>query len=200
MTSSLSTIWSKTKAWATKPATYITFASALCTTPLAFAGNLYFDLSNNVFAAKYAAEQKMNPVNYSGGLMLTEDNGSLYNLGMYTSGKMKNTENIYGGLGGRFYYVNAKSFDDFQALAFGGFINIGLPFPNFSVDVELYIAPSITTFKVADGFTDLNFKVNYEMFENAKLYIGLRDTEIHFEDSRDYTFADGLYLGMMIDI
>ena len=163
------------------------------------ATELEFNLSGDSIAAKIEAAQKENTFNYSARALVTDDDGYLVSATVFSTGKLQAAENVYGGLGVRAYHVDPDS-ESFQALALGGFIDVALPIQGVSIDAELYLAPSITINEDYDGFSEIFVRAKYQLFDNAKIFAGLRDIEADFDGGGEITLIDGLYLGFEIDM
>ena len=144
------------------------------------------------------ASRTENRVNGSAGFMLTEDRGDLFFAGLYNSAKAAGAENIYGGFGVRVYHLDLDA-EDLQALGAGVFGVAGLPVEGLTVDAELYYSPSLAITDDADGFLDFSLNLNYQLFENSQIFIGLRNVEVQ-ESQRDFTIDDDIYIGFKIDL
>ena len=172
----------------------------LCCSSAAFSSSLIVDANGDSFGATLEAAQRENRFNVSAGFLTTEDKGNLFNLGMFTTGKLNGVDNIYGGLGVRLYYADLENAEDTESLALGGFLDIGLPIPELSVTTHLFYAPSITTTRNYESLIDFSARVNYKVFENAEVFVGLRDIEVADENSNDLTINDGLFVGFELDL
>lgn len=127
--------------------------------------------------------------------MLTDDNGEVYAFTARTQGQLADRSPVKGGFGGRVYHASPDSGDSIQALGIGGFIGFSVPeIDDFSVEVELYYAPSIMITDNFDNMTDLQFRASYQLFENAAVYAGFRNIEVEIGDF-NFEFADGFHLG-----
>ena len=128
--------------------------------------------------------------------MLTEDRGDLFFAGLYTSAKVPETDNIFGGFGIRGYHIDLDS-EDLQAISAGAFGVFALTIEGLEVESELYYSPSLAITDDADGFLDFTIKLNYQLFENAQVFIGARNVEVQ-ESRRDVTIDDGFFVGFRL--
>ena len=178
----------------------VSILSALLMTSTALhATEFEFNISNDAVGAKLEASQRENTFNYSARILVSEDDGYLLSGSVFSTGKLQAANNIYGGFGVRGYHVDPDT-DSFQAIAVGGFIDILLPVEGLSVDAEIYLAPSLTINGDYDGFSEIFVRAKYQIFENARVFAGLRDIEADFEGGGELTIIDGLYLGFEIDM
>ena len=126
-------------------------------------------------------------LNYAGQVLLTEDEGNIFAVKAYYMGDLQASEALKGGLGVKL--MHADVFDDsFQALGLGGFLDYTLPsFQPVSFRLEAYYSPDIVTSDYPENVTDITFTASYKAFENALVYVGLRDITV----SADNPLLDG---------
>ena len=158
------------------------------------------DLNDETFKLQIDTNRGTSGLGIYGGLMLTDDRGEVFALGAHSNGRLGNSETIRGGFGGRIYYGSPDQGDSFQALALGGELSVGLAgVPGLSFGADLYYAPGITVTDDIDSFYEFTLRAYYQVFENASLYLGVRDVEADTEGG-DYNFDDGLHIGFSLDL
>jgi hypothetical protein len=178
----------------------IAFATLNSVSVTANAASLDADLSNDTLKAKYNFSHKKADLGISAGAMLTDDNGDVISFDLRTQGQLKSTPdaNIRGGFGVRAYSASPKLGDNFQSLGLGGFVELAMPkLPDLTFGADLYYAPSITSSNDIDAVWDIEFRVSYQLFENAAAYVGLRDFEVDV-NGQDFNFDEGPYIGFSL--
>ncbi|WP_370979895.1 YfaZ family outer membrane protein [Agaribacterium sp. ZY112] len=170
--------------------------SGLVAASQAAANDLYIDLSNDTFHARFDATHASNNIRYSAETLITEDQGYVVDAGMWTYGDIGSNKAIQGGLGGKIYYGDTDN-DAITALALGGTINIAIPgVDGLSISSDLFFAPSITVNNDFKNLSDFNLRVNWALFENAAIYGGLRQLEADYKHSGSHEFDEGLHAGI----
>lgn len=81
-----------------------------------------------------------------------------------------------------------------SALSIGGryVLSIG---KHISVHASGYYAPDVLSFSNVDGYYQLDSKVQYSIGSNMALYVGYRKMVFEYDNTRDFTFEDGAYIG-----
>ena len=164
--------------------------------PMVFAGSLHLNISGESFEAQYMAASSSNSINLSGGALLTDDNGDVFNLGIHTHSDMRALDNVTGGLGARLYYIDGNG-DDAQALGIGGHLNIGIA-TDFSLAARIYVAPSVVTSSEIDGLTEFSFGIQFDLFTEASLFAGIRNVELEFDGGGDFEIDDSSHFGIIL--
>jgi len=67
--------------------------------------------------------------------------------------------------------------------------------PNISLHAAAYYAPSVLSFGNVDGQYELDSKVQYRVTPNMAFYVGYRKIAYEYDNARDFTFEDGVYIG-----
>lgn len=162
------------------------------------ASSLEVDINADAIKAKYNLNSKRADYGISVAALVTDDNGEAFSADIVSQGLLKNNgnSNIRGGFGLRAYHVSPDG-DSFQALALGGFAELGL-MPDLSLGVDFFYAPSITLTDDLDSLHELNFRISYQLFENARIYGGMRDFEVSYENF-DFDIDDEIHAGFMLD-
>lgn len=81
-----------------------------------------------------------------------------------------------------------------SAISVGGRYALSMG-PSISLHASAYYAPSVLAFSHVDGHYELDYKVQYRLTPNMALHIGYRKIVFEYDNARDFTFEDGVYLG-----
>lgn len=81
-----------------------------------------------------------------------------------------------------------------SAIAVGGRYALTMG-PNISLHAAAYYAPSVLSFSNVDGHYELDSKVQYSFSDSMALYVGYRKLVYEYDNARDFTFEDGIYIG-----
>jgi hypothetical protein len=84
--------------------------------------------------------------------------------------------------------------DNGSAVSVGGRYALAMG-PNITLHAAAYYAPSVLSFSNLDGHYELDSKVQYRVTSNMALYVGYRKMVFEYDDARDFTFEDGVYIG-----
>ncbi len=161
----------------------------------ATASSLEVDLNSDAIKAKYNLNSEKADIGLAVAALITDDNGDAFSFDIKSQGALNNSSNpnIRGGFGVRAYHVSYED-DSFQALAIGGFGEYTLS-SDISLSFELYYAPSITMTDDLDSMHEIMFRASYQLFENAKIYTGIRDLEVD-----DFDIDDEIHIGFELDL
>ena len=69
---------------------------------------------------------------------------------------------------------------------------------NLSFHAAGYYAPSVLSFNDIDGFYQLETKLQYDLNQDMGFYLGYRNIRFEYDNARDATFENGLFLGANI--
>lgn len=182
--------------------TIVTAANAAALTLLASAyanaSSLDVDLNNDTGSVQYHLSDTNADLDIAVGGMLTDDKGEVVHFTVKTQGTVAKEQSVRGGFGLRGYYASPDGGDSFQGLGLGGHISVAVPqAPELRLGVELFYVPSITLTDDLDNMRELVFKADYQLFQNASVYLGLRHLEVEQGDF-DYEFDEGLHAGFTL--
>ncbi len=164
----------------------------------AISGSFDVDINNDSLRGEYHISDPEADLGLSAALLLTDDNGEVFSVTARTQGMLAKQANIRGGFGGRLYHGDPDRGDSFQALGIGGFAEFTVPeVPDIKIGLEFVFAPSITISDDLDNLTELNFRVSYQLFENATAYVGIRHLEVE-QDDIDFEITEDAHLGFSI--
>ncbi|MFL0811056.1 MAG: YfaZ family protein [Agarilytica sp.] len=167
------------------------------------AGTLDADLNNETLHARYNINSDKAQVGLSLDGMFTDDKGEALYFTAKTQGKLGNSQNIRGGFGGRAYWLSPDQGDDLQAFALGGYVSVVVPqAPDLTIGAELFYAPSITVSDDWENVKHLELRVSYQLFENAAVYMGIRQFELEYDAPAfvddDVEVDDGVHFGFSL--
>ncbi|MDR9480468.1 MAG: YfaZ family outer membrane protein [Spiribacter sp.] len=108
------------------------------------------------------------------------------------------------GIGGKLPVIMDDVRDaDGAALAIGGKLRWTLPeYNRAAVAGSIYYAPSATSVSDIDGYQEYSVRGEFQLLEDANVYLGFRHIELSFDkdsDGADRDFEDGVYAGFNID-
>lgn len=170
------------------------------------ASQLDFALSEE--AASLEAHVDTNALNGGGaqvsvGGIYNEDDDIAGFIGFSSRGSNDyNASNAYTfGVGVRGYYAALDDLDkNVGAVALGvnGKLrfNAGIP---LAVTGELYYAPKITTFDDGDDLLDTRIRLETDVSQNARAFVGYRTLQTELKSGGDYEIDDQLQLGINFD-
>lgn len=168
----------------------------------ALASSLEADIHADALKAKYNFNSERASMGLAAAVLITDDNGEAYSFDIRSQGLLNKSQdaNIRGGFGVRGYHVAPDGdADSFQALGLGGYVDVAIPsIPDITFGIDLNYAPSILVTDDIDSLYELNLRVSYQLFQNAKVYAGLRDFEVGFENY-DYDIDDDLHVGFKLE-
>ena len=177
---------------------YLALAAFSLTSTTALANDLYLDISNDTFHGRIDATNSSVGVNYlAEALVNDDDDSSAFNLGIMKTGRLNN-QNIVGGLGAKFMYLDTDADNNF-ALALGGMLSFAFPsLPDTRLVTELFYAPSVTTTDDLDNVVDFNLRLEYQLFENGNIYGGVRLLQVENEFNTEFEIDDGFFVGIKL--
>ena len=160
-------------------------------------------LSDDSARFSYAAEifgGQFGPTDLDMGVYFDQDKDNLLHLGLLVRNDTLDNPLIIG-IGTRFYYADVGKHPG-QTPTEGAVITIGgevlyIPdaFNGFGLGLYGFIAPSVTTFIDADGFSEFGAIISYSVSEQARFYIGYRSIELNVENAEDIDIDSGFIYG-----
>ena len=185
---------------------FIFILVALLISPWASADLLEIQLSNNSARFSYAAEVfggEFGPTDLEIGGYFNEEDDTIAHVGLLVRNDSLDNPLIIG-IGTRYYYADIGN-QPGQAPAKASVITIGgellyVPdaFNGFGVGFYAFVAPSVTTFQDADGFTEYGGIINYAITEQASFYIGYRRIEVEIENASDIEVDSSFIYGVKL--
>jgi len=169
----------------------------------AAADELDIQLSNESARVSYAAEVlggQFGPTNLVIGGYVNEDKDKLFHLGLLIRNDTLDNPLIIS-IGTRLYYADVGNqpgqlVTTATAITIGGeLLYVPDAFNGFGVGFYYFVAPSVTTFQDADGFTEYGGIVNYSISEQASFYLGYRNIELKIDNGNDIEIDSGFIYG-----
>lgn len=168
----------------------------LAFTPLAHAGELDLNLSNETFGARYSTAPSTRGAAVDLGWLHHVDNGDVVGAGLLVEQSAGNGDSY--ALGGQAVAI-INDVDDAYAVALGGRFNVGLPMhPKLRLGGHAWFAPKVTSFNDADSYHDLGVRVGYQALERGELYVGYRNTKVGYEQHSNVSVSDNVQVGMSL--
>lgn len=96
------------------------------------------------------------------------------------------------GVGGNLYTFNTHEIDG-SGIALGGFFRQDLGMvPHLGLGGQAYFGPSIVSMDSADDFLDATVRLEYQVIQQANLYVGYRKTKVYLDkETKANTNSDG---------
>jgi hypothetical protein len=183
------------------------YVGLMCiTTQVVYADALNIQLSNKSARFIYASEVfggQFGPTDLEVGAYFNEDDDTVAHLGLMVRNDSLDNPLIIA-IGARAYYADAgnqlgQTPLTAGALALGGEI---LVIPNnlggLGIGFHYFVAPSVTSFMDAEGFTEYGALVDYEITEQASVYVGYRKIEIEPETGADVVVDSSVIYGLIL--
>jgi hypothetical protein len=163
------------------------------------ANDLLLDISNEVFSVRGDATHGSDGIIYSAAILATDDDEQLATLGLWTKGEFGRAENLRGGVGGKVYGAHTDG-DSFFALAIGGHVEYYFTqIPELSLSTEFFYAPEITVSDDFENLSDFTFRINYQVFDNASVYTGLRRIALDYNEDEKLKLDNRIHAGIKIN-
>jgi hypothetical protein len=122
-----------------------------------------------------------------------DEDTDLLSLGFFANGSK---EHFDGRLGGKIYYADLNKGSGYGA-ALGG--EMWLPLlPDLKLNAGLYYGPSSLSFSDVDKYQEWFLRLNYQVFENAKLGAGVGSLELEPDSGSDVEVEDGVFFEMSL--
>lgn len=163
-------------------------------------GSLDLNLADDAIRAAYDATQASTGLHINASVLHHTDDGDLLGLGVHAVDTRQGTEEAVFGIGAKLFGFVSEDVDG-AALGVGGFFRYTMPFNrDLSAAGYAYYAPSVVSFGETENMFISDWRVQFAVIPNARIYGGYRFNSIKFEDVEDrYEMADGFHLGMTLD-
>ncbi len=120
-----------------------------------------------------------------------DNNSDLLNAGFFANGSR---ESFDGRLGGKAYYADLDN-DSGYGFALGGEVYIPLG-AELKLNAGAYYGPSSLAFSDIDGYEEYFIKVNYQVFDNARVGLGLVSLKLEPENNQKVEVDNGVFIEM----
>lgn len=159
------------------------------------------DLSFNADAARLSYVRPLARVDLEAdaGWLHHQDNGDVLHLGARISDAASDGRNpLVAGLGARLAWFDGDlSGQNGFALAVGGFLKYTLPrYNRVSVAGAAWFAPEVLSISDAEGYTDLELRLAYNLMREADVFIGTRYVKGEYDGAPDARFDTGMHAGI----
>lgn len=176
----------------------IVLAAALLMSNAASSEELDIQLGSDTARFMYLTEafgQDFGRLELEAGLLYTEDEGSLVNVGLLVRGESVSVPMIIS-VGARAYIAKFDS-NDVVAIAIGGDLLFSPEtWGGLGAGVYYYTAPGVVSFADSEGLTEYGIYVNFQITPQAKLAVGYQNIEVSVENGGDITIDDGAYFAL----
>jgi hypothetical protein len=170
-----------------------------CAAMPALADSIDINLHDDAIRGTYTMQlQNTQGMSAEAGLLYAEDNDNnsetLVHGGVLVSGENWSKSGTFDiALGGRLVYATPGNLD-MMAVAFGGRLRFS-PVPRLGIGGHIYYAPDITSFMDADGYQEVELRIDYQVMPQAFVYIGHRNIEVDFGNPRNWELDDDVHVG-----
>lgn len=163
-------------------------------------GSLDLNLSNDAIRAAYDATQSNSGLHINTSVLHHMDDGDLIGVGVHAVDVRKGTEEAVIGVGAKVFGFVAEEVDG-AAIGVGGFFRYNMPFNrDLSAAGYAYYAPSVVSFADTENMLISDWRAQFSVIPNARIYAGYRYNSIKLEDiDKRYKLANGFHLGMTLD-
>jgi len=193
--------------WPFMVLTSISVLGSAAIAPSAFGQGLDFSITEDTVKAQVWSEIPYNDLSWSAEFLHYDDGGIDANIlggGVFVAGRSNaSTARQVAGLGGKLLIIDAEGGDNGSVIAPGGFVRHTLSQANLvSVRGEIFFAPSIISFQGVENYLEYSVRAEYQLLDQANVYLGYRSTEAEVENERggtfDFEFEQGVMAGVAL--
>ncbi len=175
--------------------------AGILSTTVAHAQEFDLTLSDNSALFRYI-QHSNNSYGHSeidAGFLYTDSNDFLMMLGVLAEGEAgAGSPGLNAGIGVKAFSANNNAYDLF-AIAIGGELRYSPPsMSRLGIRGQLYHAPGIVTFMDADDFTYGAISVEYEVLQQATVYLGYRSVKSDLQRPGKSTIDDDSHIGLRL--
>jgi len=133
------------------------------------------------------------------GFLYTDSNDFLMMLGVLAEGEAgAGSPGLNAGIGVKGFSANTNSYD-LIAIAIGGELKYSPPsLSRLGIRGQIYHAPGIVSFVDADDFTYSAISVEYEILQQATVYLGYRSVKSGLQGQGNTTIDDDSHVGLRL--
>ena len=163
-------------------------------------GALDLNLSDKAVRIAYDGAQRNNGLHLNLSALHHTDDGDMVGAGVHVVNVREPNSPLYLGVGAKVFGFTTDDYDG-GALSLGGLFRYTLPMnPDVSLAGYAYYAPNVVSFGDAENLFNSDWRVQYAIIPNARIYTGYRYNSISIEDVDDnYEFADTFHVGLTLD-
>ena len=170
--------------------------SSLVTSPAVCSDEITIRLSEESVSAYLNPTLSETNSSHLGLLYNDDEDGILLTGGLFANGQR---EMFSGRLGGKLYYADTdgkSGSDSGYGVALGGDFSYML-MPDLALNGGIFYAPTVLAFSDFDQYKEWFVRVNYKVFETARVGMGYGSLELEPEDNgRDIEMEDGFFIEM----
>ena len=169
------------------------------------ADTLDINFSSDAAAFAYTKPLPAEGLELSGRWLHNTDDGNIVDANLHLVDRPEPGRNaLVLGIGAKLPVIMDDVRDaDGAALAIGGKLRWTLPeYNRAALAGSIYYAPSATSISDIDGYQEYSVRGEFQLLEQANVYLGFRHIELSFDkdsDGADRDFEDGVYAGFNID-
>lgn len=167
----------------------------------AYAQEIDLTLSDNSAQFRYIqhANNSYGHSEIDAGFLYTDSNDFLIMLGVLAEGEAgAGSPGLHAGIGVKAFSANADAYDLF-AVAVGGELRYSPPsISRLGIRGQLYHAPGIVTFMDAEDFTYSAISIEYEVLQQATVYLGYRSVKSDLQGPGRSTIDDDTHIGLRL--
>ena len=165
-----------------------------------WADTIDFSLSNTSARAELSSALPQKQLGYSIGGIHNTDNGDLVSVGIHVNDRLKaSTGGVSTSVGAKLIGFDVKNGPNGSALAIGGYVRQSFAQANLvSIRGDVFYAPRVASFGQADHYLELGARLEYQLVEQASVYVGVRKIKASFNNSDDKTLDNSAQLGLIL--
>lgn len=163
------------------------------------ANMLSAEINNDTVKLDYKSINPGNQAVFGLGVLHHQDRGQIYSLGLTVESQIQGQQGLYGGLGGKLYYLDIKGISGAAVMGLGGHVRYVLPAaPQLSWFTELFYSPDVLTRGRYTHHTDLTTALSYRMLERGSVFVGYRKSHVELETGAKGHFDEGPFFGIRL--
>ncbi len=163
-------------------------------------GALDLNLSDKAVRVAYDGAQQNSGLHINLSALHHTDDGDMVGAGVHVVNVREANSPVYLGVGVKAFAFTTDDFDG-GALGIGGLFRYSLPVnSDISLAGYAYYAPTVVSFGDAENMINSDWRVQYAVIPNARVYTGYRYNSISMDGLDDrYEFADVFHVGLTLD-
>ena len=180
--------------------TIAVFLASMTAAISGWADTIDFSLSDASVRVELAGTLPQKQLGYSLSGLHHADNGDLLSIGVHVNDRLKaSTGGVSTSVGGKIVGFDTKSGPNGSAIAIGGYVRQNFDQANLvSVRGDVFYAPRVVSFGDADHYLELGLRLEYQLVEQAAVYLGVRKIDAAFKESSDKTLDKSAQLGLIL--
>jgi hypothetical protein len=180
---------------------YLCVVMMLLASVAVMADEIDLTLSDSSALFRYLKQSHSNygQTELDAGLLYTENNDFMLMLGMQVMGEAgSGSPGLNLGIGFKGFTANTDTYD-LLAFAIGGELHYTpQSMSRVGFRAQFYHAPNIVTFMDADRLTYSTLSIEYDLLQQAKVYLGYRNVRASFSGQSNVDLDDDTHIGFRI--